>query len=312
MKKLILFMLGAVATVGVMAQAVQPSLMVFPSKTWCHQNGFEKIVTKSNGKEISVPQYEKAFVNNKELGPMVRTIGKLMQDRGFQLKDLEQELSSQDLETALDNAGDEDMNFSEYDKLVESAGPDIAMHINYYTEQQGPRVTLFYDLTAFDAYTNKQVASTGLVSYGPVMSAPLTTLVQSALLSSIDAFNAQLMQHFTDMQSKGREISVRINTASDLSDGLETDVNGTSLTEVIEDWMTKNCVSSRFHQKSASETSMYYDSARIPLYNANNKPIQAKEWLRGLEKHLKGLGFKCKLKTRGLGQAQLIIMGTSE
>ena len=307
MKRLFLSLLAFATVSSLLAQAVQPSLMVFPSRAWCHQNGFEKVVVKANGKEVRVQEYDKAFIDNKDLGPAVRTIGKMMQDRGFQLVDLETQLASQDLESALDNAGDEDIDVSAYDKLLETAGPDIALHINYYTETQGPRVTLFYDLTAFDAYTNKQVASTGLISYGPVMSAPLQTLIQSALLSSIDAFNAQLMQHFMDMQEKGREISVRINTFSAWEDGLETEVNGRELTEILEEWMTNNCVAGRNHQKTASETSMYYDSARIPLFNENGKAVQAKQWLNGLRKYLKTLNVPSKVKTRGLGQAQLII-----
>lgn len=307
MKRLFLSLLAFATVSSLLAQAVQPSLMVFPSRAWCHQNGFEKVVVKANGKEVRVQEYDKAFIDNKDLGPAVRTIGKMMQDRGFQLVDLEAQLASQDLESALDNAGDEDIDVSAYDKLLETAGPDIALHINYYTETQGPRITLFYDLTAFDAYTNKQVASTGLISYGPVMSAPLQTLIQSALLSSIDAFNAQLMQHFMDMQEKGREISVRINTFSGWEDGLETEVNGRELTEILEEWMTNNCVAGRNHQKAASETSMYYDSARIPLFNENGKAVQAKQWLNGLRKYLKTLNVPSKVKTRGLGQAQLII-----
>ena len=307
MKRLFLSLLAFATVSSLLAQAVQPSLMVFPSRAWCHQNGFEKVVVKANGKEVRVQEYDKAFIDNKDLGPAVRTIGKMMQDRGFQLVDLETQLASQDLESALDNAGDEDIDVSAYDKLLETAGPDIALHINYYTETQGPRVTLFYDLTAFDAYTNKQVASTGLISYGPVMSAPLQTLIQSALLSSIDAFNAQLMQHFMDMQEKGREISVRINTFSGWEDGLETEVNGRELTEILEEWMSNNCVAGRNHQKTASETSMYYDSARIPLFNENGKAVQAKQWLNGLRKYLKTLNVPSKVKTRGLGQAQLII-----
>ena len=90
-------------------------------------------------------------------------------------------------------------------------------------------------------------------------------------------------------------------------DGLETEVNGRELTEILEEWMTNNCVAGRNHQKTASETSMYYDSARIPLFNENGKAVQAKQWLNGLRKYLKTLNVPSKVKTRGLGQAQLII-----
>lgn len=307
MKRILVTILTCISAYTLFAQAVQPSLMVFPSDAWCHRNGYEKNLTKANGKEVRVQEYDKAFVENQDLGPAIVTIGGLMRDRGFELKDLQQELRSQDLETALDNAGDEELEVSAYDQIMSSAGPDIALHVNYYTQATGPRVTLFYDLTAYDAYTNKQVATTGLVSYGPVMSAPLQTLIQAALVSSIDAFNAQLMLHFEDMQEKGREISVRINTISGWEDGLETDVDGVELMEIIEEWMTDNCVAGRNHQKTATETSMFYDSARIPLYNEKGKAVQARQWLRGLRNHLKDKGIPSKVKTRGLGQAQLII-----
>ncbi|MBO4666389.1 MAG: hypothetical protein J5612_05900 [Paludibacteraceae bacterium] len=308
MKRLfIAFALVSFAVTALFAQAVQPSLMVFPSNAWCHQNGFEKTVVKANGKEVRVQEYDKALIDNKDLGPAIRMIGKLMADRGFQLIDLEQNLKSQDLEAALDNASDEDIEMTAYDQLIATAGPDIAMHINYYTEQMGPRVTIYYDLTGFDAYTSKQIASTGLIKYGPTMSAPLQDLLQEAVIGSIDAFNAQLMQHFMDMQEKGREISIRINTISGWEDGLETEIDGTELTEIIEDWVNANCVAGRNHQKSASESSMVYDSARIPLFNEKGKAVQAKQWLNGLRKKLKDLGVPCKVKTRGLGQAQLVI-----
>lgn len=307
MKRILLFFALFVFTLNLFAQAVQPSLMVFPSDAWCHRTGFETILTKANGKEVRVQEYAKAFVEDKDLGPAVVTIGGMMKDRGFDLKDLQQELKSQELETALDNAGDEDMEESAYDQIMATAGPDIALHINYYTEATGPRVTLFYDLTAYDAYTNKQVATTGLVSYGPVMNAPLQSLIQAALVSSMDAFAAQLMAHFMDMKEKGREISVRINTLSGWEDGLETEIQGEELTEIIENWMSDNCVAGRNHQKTATETTMYYDSARIPLFNEEGRAVQAKQWLRGLRKHLKDLGVPSKVKTRGLGQAQLII-----
>ncbi len=307
MKRLFIALaLVSFAVTSLFAQAVQPSIMVFPSNAWCHQNGFEKIVTKADGKEVRIQEYDKALVENKDLKPAIITIGSLMKDEGFDLVDLEQNLANQDLEAALDNASEVDIESTPYDRLIASAGPDIALHINYYTERHGPDVTLFYDLTAFDAYTSKQIASTGLINY-TAKSAPLQTLIQSALKGSINAFKAQLMQHFLDMQEKGREISVRINVVSGWEDGLETDVDGDELGEIIEEWISDNCVSGRNHQKAASKTNMYYDSARIPLFNEKGKAVQARQWLKGLQKKLKGMGIPSTVQMRGLGQAQLVI-----
>ena len=58
----ILPVLGSLFVARVSGQAVQPSLMVFPSNNWCHKNGFEVEVTKANGKVEKTYDYEKAFV----------------------------------------------------------------------------------------------------------------------------------------------------------------------------------------------------------------------------------------------------------
>lgn len=293
-------------TAMALAQAVQPSLMVFPSNNWCHANGFETEVTKANGKVVKTYDYEKAFVEKNELGQAVHKIGEMMKERGFDLVDLQATLASRQLEDALDNAGDEELDISAYDRLVQSAGPDIAMHLNWWVEEQGPRKTLYFDLTAFDAYTNKQIASAS-GSSAPQSGVPDMVMLETAVLKYIDPFNSQLMAHFTDMVEKGREISVRFNCVSDWESGLETEVEGTELTEIIEEWMHENCVQGRNHQKAASETMMYYDAARIPLFAENGRPYQAKQWLNGFRKVLKAKEVPSKVKMRGLGQAQLVI-----
>lgn len=308
MKKWMLsvFLCSLLSLAEVSAQAVQPSLMVFPSNSWCHANGFEVEVTKANGKVEKTYDYEKAFVEKNELGQAVHKIGEMMKERGFDLLDLQSQIASAKLESALDNAGDEDLEMSAYDRIMQSAGPDIAMHLNWWVEEQGPRKTLYFDLTAFDAYTNKQIASAS-GSSAPQAGVPDMVMLETAVLKYIDVFNSQLMAHFTEMMEKGREISVRINCVSGWEDGLETEIEGRELTDILEEWINENCVKGRCHQKAASQNMMYYDAARIPLFDENGRAYQAKQWLNGLRKVLRQKGLSCKVKMRGLGQAQLVI-----
>jgi hypothetical protein len=48
---------------------------------------------------------------------------------------------------------------------------------------------------------------------------------------------------------------------------------------------------------------------RIPIYDKNNNPIDAREFAKGLQKFLKAEPFKyeVKLMQRGLGEAILVI-----
>jgi len=53
---------------------------------------------------------------------------------------------------------------------------------------------------------------------------------------------------------------------------------------------------------------MLFEQVRIPLYDTNNKAVDARGWARGLQKLLKEkYQLDAKLMMKGLGQAQLVI-----
>ncbi|MDD4059026.1 MAG: DUF6175 family protein, partial [Bacteroidales bacterium] len=76
----------------------------------------------------------------------------------------------------------------------------------------------------------------------------------------------------------------------------------------IESWISDNTVEGRFNTSDASENRMIFEQVRIPLYDQNNRAVDARGWLRGLQKHLKErFGIESKISMRGLGFATLTI-----
>jgi Mg2+/Co2+ transporter CorC len=73
--------------------------------------------------------------------------------------------------------------------------------------------------------------------------------------------------------------------------------------------MQKNTVNGRFTNSDATENVLKFDQVRIPLYDANNKAIDARLFAKGLQKYLKAepYNFEVKIMTRGLGEAILIL-----
>ena len=76
---------------SVFSQAKKPTLMILPSDNWCVQRYF---ITEfdNQGTKMKVPNYKQAFQEDAEIGQVVSKIGSLMIDRGFPLKDAEQEI----------------------------------------------------------------------------------------------------------------------------------------------------------------------------------------------------------------------------
>jgi hypothetical protein len=53
---------------------------------------------------------------------------------------------------------------------------------------------------------------------------------------------------------------------------------------------------------------MLFEQVRIPLYDEKNKALDARGWIKGLQKNLKEkYQIESKLMMKGLGQAQLVI-----
>lgn len=292
-------------------QAKKPTIMVVPSDNWCIKNGFS---TKydNQGTVEEYPDYEKAIQQNSDLLLVISKLNELMADRGFPLKNLESELKklkSQSAEDALlmSKSGGE-VNESPIDKLKKTAKADIIMQLTYTINQTGPKRSITFILQGLDAYTGKQVAGASGTG-APSFAAELPLLLEEAVISHLDNFNAQLLTHFDDLFENGREIVIRIKVFGSWDGDLETEVDGQEISAHIEDWIAKNALKGRYSSTDVTENMMLFEQVRIPLYDETNKALDARGFCKGLQNYLKSPPFNItnKLMTQGLGQAQIVL-----
>jgi hypothetical protein len=294
------------------SQAKKPTLMILPSDNWCEQRLF--MTTFDNqGTKQKVPNYKQAFQEDTEIGQVISKIGSLMIDRGFPLKDVEQELKAIEARSAEDNmtsstASGSSISESPLDKLKNKAKADIVIQIWWKVNRTDQGKSVSFVLEAFDAYTSKRIAaSTGNGSPNATDIVPV--LLQNAIVANIDPFVAQLQAHFDDMFTNGREILLTVKRWNSWDKNLETEIDGEELTDHINTWLQKNTVKGRFNMSDATENTVRFDQVRIPLYDANGNAIDARQFAKGLQKYLKAAPFTidAKLMTRGLGEAILVL-----
>jgi hypothetical protein len=294
------------------SQAKKPTLMILPSDNWCEQRLF--MTTFDNqGTKQKVPNYKQAFQEDTEIGQVISKIGSLMIDRGFPLKDVEQELKAIEARSAEDNmtastASGSSISESPLDKLKNKAKADIIIQIWWKVNKTDQGKSVSFILEAFDAYTSKRIAaSTGNGSPNATDIVPV--LLQNAIVANIDPFVAQLQAHFDDMFNNGREILLTVKKWNSWDKNLETEIDGEELNDHINAWLQKNTVKGRFNMSDATENIARFDQVRIPLYDANGNAIDARQFAKGLQKYLKAAPFiiDAKLMTRGLGEAILVL-----
>jgi hypothetical protein len=313
MKKIGLFLSAIILSMGISlyGQAKKPTLMVVPSDNWCKQNNY-MIKFDNQGTVEELPDYKKALQGSSDLMLVIAKISQLMADRGFPCKLLEQELKKLSQESAEDamltSKSGSGVAESPIDKLYKSAKADIIIQVTWSVNVTGPKKSVTFVLQGIDSYTGKQVASASGTG-APSFSAELPVLLEEAVLAHIDNFNNQLQAHFDDMFANGREIIVRIKKFDSWTDDFETEYDGKELGQIIEEWFQNNTVKGRFNTSDATADFMLFEQVRIPLYDANGKPLDARSFLRGLQNYLKNPPYNLtsKLMVKGLGQATLVV-----
>ncbi len=292
-------------------QAKKPTLMILPSDNWCTQRYF-MTEFDNQGTKQKVPNYKQAFQEDTEIGQVITKIGGLL-SKDFPLKSAEQELKNIEARAAEDNMTVNKINGSylaesQYDKLRKKAKADIIIQIWWKVNSTSTGKSVSFILEAFDAYTNKQIASSsgnGVTNNTDIV----PVLLEKAILTNIEPFKAQLQGHFDDLFLNGREIVLTIKRWNEWDKTLETLINGEEITDYINKWMHKNTVKDRFNMSDATSDEIRFEQVRIPLYNNENQSLDAREFAKGLQKYLNEapFNFEVKLMTRGLGEAILVL-----
>ncbi len=294
------------------AQAKKPEIMVMPSEVWCNEKGY-MITYDNQGVQEQIPDYKKAVKTDKELSNVISKLGALMADRGFPLKDLsatitgiEQREAEERLVTSKSGST---IAESLLDKIRRVAKADIILSVDWTVNQSGPKRSITYNLQALDAYTNKQIAAVQGTG-APSMAVETVLLLEEAIVLNMDNFADRLQSYFDDLFANGREVSVRVRIFDNGSGiDMESEFEGSELSEIIDDWMYENTVSHRYSKADGSENFIDFSQVRIPLYRENGRAMDTEYFVRSLSKYLKQppYNLQSKVLTRGLGEAILII-----
>lgn len=312
LKKFSLITMLIICSLSAIGQAKKPTLMVVPSDAWCKEHGYEQTFDNQGTLE-QIPDYKAAVSADKQLNAVISKINLLMADRGFPLKDLQQNvknisnLSAEDRLITSKKSGAA-ITESSLDRLRRTAKADIILEIDWTVNTVGPKSSITYNLRALDAYSNKQIAGAEGTGKGS-FSAELPVLLEEAVQDHMDSFTERLQAHFDDLLTNGREVVLDMRVFDESNVDFEKEYGEYELSEVIDNWLSENCVNHRFSKSDATETMILYEQVRIPLYKTNGMAQDTYGFARDLARFLGSAPYKIPVKTvnRGLGRCLLIL-----
>ena len=313
MKKSIFTIALALVAMVASAQIKKPELMVIPSDIWCITNGYYTEI-ENLGTTTKVPNYKQALQENMGLKLAIAKLNDLMAERQFPLQSLEQTIKNLEQRRMEDNlttskSGNE-LAESPLDEVARTAKCDIILELSWEVKDLGPKHSISYILEGRDAYTGKSIgASSG--TGAPSFTADIDVLLEEAIVANMDNFNNRLQDHFSEMQTIGREISLDIKVFANNAAGvdLETEFEGEELIDIINNWLQVNTVQGRFAMPYASENVANFTQVRIPVYDERGRAIDANGFAKQLAKVLKKEPYNipAKVLVKGLGRAVIIL-----
>lgn len=293
------------------AQTKKPTIMILPSDNWCVQRYF---TTDFDNQRtiVRIPNYQQAFQEDTELGQVISKIGGLLTKLGYSLKDAEQELKSIYTKQAEDNVTQSKTSGASFaetplDILKRKIKSDIIIQIWWKLNRGASGTSASFTLEAFDAYTNKRIAtSTGTTKSS---TSPIPVLLEQAVKENVKPFDKQMDDWFAEQKQNGREITLNVRCWDNWDKDLETEYGGEELTDCIQAWLKKNCVFGSFNLTDGTETFAQFEQVRIPLYDEKGKAMDARSFATLLRKHLQQPPYNIisKVIIRGLGEATIVL-----
>ncbi len=304
-------MLLGVALAAFGDEAKKPTVMILPSDNWCSQRYFTQKFD-NQGTTISIPDYKRAFVEDTELPQVLSKVGNVLTSMGYSLKDAEQEIKSLNVKQAEDYAMSSKTSGaiiaeSPLDMLKRRVKSDIIIQLwwNITKDQAGKIVS--FTLEAFDAYTNKRIAtSTGNTK---PTTAAIPVALENAVKENVKEFDKQLDKWYADQKKNGREIVLTVRCWDNWDNDLESEYEGEELTDCIQQWMRENTVNASFNLSDGTESFAQFEQVRIPLKDNKGQAMDARAFATALRKHLAKAPYNItsKVVVRGLGEAILIL-----
>lgn len=300
-------------------EQARPTIMVIPGDQTL-QN-FKCLKTQqANGREYILRDYKKYLLKDDRAERIISAIQNEFNAQNYPLTDFEQALKQLDNQEALDMADGFEKDAKTM--LLTVTQPDIILELTYDTSRDRMSMTshnytgkgeknVSYTLNALDAYTNKVVAT---MTSSNIKGTSTTQTIQEDLKKNMPKFQQDITKYFSDILTRGRDITVRIAVEKGCKVNLSDEsIEGDTYADWIMDYIKAHTVKGAYKMQRNTAKELYFVNCRIKLLNEDGTQYGVYDWTRDLQKNLrKNLGLKCTNKAQGLGEVLISIQGINK
>lgn len=289
-------------------EQARPTIMVIPSDNLLKRYGALS-VKKIDGVDTNIYDYNKYLLANPDNKTILSLIAENFIDNNYPVQDLEQSLKQLRTQEAIDLA--ENIEKDAKTHLLTVVQPDLIIELDYSKNMNmrgNMDATYSYTLNVIDPYNNNVIAT---ATQSQLKGDNAKDAISKPLKKNLAKINTDVIKAFNDIQTRGRNITVRINLASTCPFNLDDlSIAGETYTDWIVDYLKTHTIKGAYKLQRNTPKELYFVNCRIKLLNDDGTQYGVYDWARDMSLALyRNLGVECSNKAQGLGEVVITING---
>lgn len=185
-------------------------------------------------------------------------------------------------------------------KILELSGSDIYIVAETSTksDETGSSATII--INGYETATGNSVANK-VSNSGKFQTNDIEKLVSRAVEKSMDEFTFMVSDKFNQIIKNGRSVLVDFGFSENAVINMTTEIDktGLALSDLLEDWISKNSFNGSYHIQGTTNQKMIFDEVKIPLKDKNSNNYTSTKFALDIFKYLKSLNLDVSKEIKG-------------
>jgi len=185
-------------------------------------------------------------------------------------------------------------------QIIEMSGCDIyvVVEISGLSDNDGSAASV--TLSSYDVSTGNSLSS-AVGNSGKFFTNDMAHLTSRAVDKCMDDFVSGMDARFAVIEKTGHSVLLDLSFADGSSNNMDAEVGNpkTALSDMLENWVSKNSMNGNYHIQGKTSLKMIFDEVNIPLRDMNNNIYSSNKFSSDLSKYLKTLGLSSSQEVKG-------------
>lgn len=185
-------------------------------------------------------------------------------------------------------------------KILELSGSDIYIVAETSTksDETGSSATII--INGYETSTGNSVANK-VSNSGKFQTNDIEKLVSRAVEKSMDEFTFMVSDKFNQITKNGRSVLIDFGFSENAVINMTTEIDktGLALSDLLEDWISKNSFNGSYHIQGTTNQKMIFDEVKIPLKDKNSNTYTSTKFALDIFKYLKSLNLDVSKEIKG-------------